>query len=111
MEKALAITRGKLGQRPFVVGALNSTPVNGIEAVLQLFTADENRSYLLIQNNSSANLLVGLDAEPQSAAQCIVLGPGNFWEPNVAPTNAIYVSSASLSAARGIAIFSTMTGE
>lgn len=105
MQTIYAVTRAKLGQRPFTVGALNSTPVNNVPAVLQLLPADEGRCYLLIQNNSSANLLVGLDGEPQSPSQCIVLGPGNFWEPNVAPTNAIYVSSASLPAARGIAIF------
>ncbi len=106
--KDLAVTRARHGQRPFVVGALNSAPVNNVQPILQLLPADENRAYLFIQNNSSANLLIGLDAAPQSARQCLVLGPGNFWEPNVVPTNSIYVSSASLPAAAGICIFAVI---
>lgn len=94
--------RTRLGTRPFNVGAI------GVAQALCVLPVDENRAYLLIQNNSTANLFIGLDAAPQSAGQCLVLGPGNFWEPQVCPTNSIYVISATLTNARGVAIFGTL---
>lgn len=100
---ARVVLRSPLMQRPFVCGAIGSA------TALQVLPADENRTYFFVQNNSTANLLVALDSAPQSIGQCLVLGPGNFWEPNVTPTNSIYVLSATLSAARGIVIFGTIT--
>lgn len=99
--RMLAVTRARLAGRPFNVGT----------AVAELVLPEDlNRVYFLIQNNSSANLLVGLDAAPANARQCIVLGPGNFWEPNVIPVNSVYVLSASLTNAAGICIFGTLGG-
>lgn len=94
--------RTRLAIRAFTCGVIN------VAQALQVLPADEKRAYLLIQNNSTANLFVGLDSAPQSAGQCMVLGPGNFWEPQVCPTNSIYVISATLTNARGIAIFGTL---
>lgn len=98
---ALAST---LVTRPFECPAIGGA--NQGQAV-QVLPNDPRRVYLLIQNNSTANLLVGIDSAPGSATQCLILGPGNFWEPQVCPTNAIYVLSVSLARAPGVAIFGT----
>lgn len=65
--------------------------------------ANPARGYLMVQNNSSADLLVSYDslARPGSS---YVIGPGGYFEPRVVPTNSIYVSSATLNRANCIVI-------
>lgn len=105
MQTIQTFTRGRLMTRPFVVGAINT----GIPA-LQILPDDANRTYLLIQNNSTSNLLVSLDYAPQAETLSLILGAGNFWEPAVVPVNSIYVFSDVLVAAHGVAIYGTFSG-
>lgn len=89
--------RGQMANRPFI-----ATTSNQPQLVLP---ADGRRAYLLIQNNSNGVIWIGLDSGPTSQGASLVLGPGNFWEPVYVPTNAIYVRSATLAGAAGVALF------
>lgn len=94
---ASQILRGEMGNRPFI-----ATTNTNAQLVLP---AAPRRAYLLIQNNSNGDIWIGIGAAPNTRGASLVLGPGNFWEPVYVPTNAIYVRSATLAAASGVALF------
>lgn len=55
----------------------------------QVIRPEENRRYLFIQNTDGANnLFVGFGFEP-SAINCVLIGPGGFYEPLWVPQNDI----------------------
>lgn len=85
---------GPMAVRPFGANAASEL----------LLPSDPHRRYLLIQNNSGADMWIGVGG---SAAedQSLILGSGVYWEPLCVPTDSIYVRSATATNARGIAMF------
>ncbi len=65
--------------------------------------ANPARGYLMVQNNSNADLLVSYDSLARPLAS-YVIGPGGYYEPRVVPTNSVYIASASLANAACIVI-------
>lgn len=65
--------------------------------------ANPARGYLMIQNNSNADLYVNYDTDAR-ALQSYIIGPGGYFEPRVVPTNSIYIASATLTNAACIVI-------
>jgi hypothetical protein len=80
---------------------MNGFSVN--TAGVMALPANPARGYLMVQNNSNANLLVSYDSIPSAFASYIV-GPGGYFEPRVVPTNSVYVASATLTNAACIVI-------
>lgn len=62
---------------------------------ITLLPTNPRRAYLYIQNNSTAPMYVAYDTNANPLTS-IVIGAGGYYEPRVAPTNAIYLASASL---------------
>jgi len=77
----------KFSVRPFIAG---------VESV-ELVGGKKTRRYLLIQNNSTADLYVnfGQDAVPISS---IKIAAGGYYEPYRVPVNAIYVQASAANA-------------
>ena len=77
-----------------VVGA-NGTLANGAQTTVdntaggvQIIAANANRTALIVQNVGTANMRVGVTGV--TATTGVRLTPGQIWEPQVAPSNAVF---------------------
>lgn len=64
-----------------------------------VMNSNARRGYLYIQNNSAADIWLAYDSLP-TEFNCIIIGPGGYYEPRVVPTNSIAIRSATLTDAR-----------
>lgn len=65
----------------------------------QVMAANQNRIYLLIQNKGAVGVIVKAGATIQTAHEGVLIPSGGNYEPEVAPTNAIWIESASSTSA------------
>lgn len=82
------ITNGAFNQFPAIVGT----------TVKRALPVNERRNYLLIQNNGTAPVYVGLGTNPNTTGTFLRLAAnGGYWEPWAVPTNAINLISSAAS--------------
>ena len=80
--------------------------VQDIAATVNVLTGQDIDKFAAFDFNSIQQQTAGLTlSQPNARNASLVIGSGNFWEPIYTPTNAIYVRSASLADAPGVALF------
>jgi hypothetical protein len=76
-------------------GPPHTVTVNGTST--QYLPQNGLRTYLIIQNNGSVNIIVKFGSV-QTSTEGLVIVPGGNYEPIWAPANSVYIESASSSA-------------
>lgn len=73
---------------------LDTLGIAGSPGTALILNANPNRTYLFLQNLSGAGTIaLGYDQTPVAQGAVLLgqnMGPGGFFEPNVAPDNAVY---------------------
>lgn len=73
---------------------LSGADIEVTDESILIGAANPLRDYLFVQNKGASKVYVHLDsAVPEEFANCIVLEAGQYWEPYIAPINAVYAQA------------------